>query len=158
VQVVPVQDETGKMPAGIATVVIRGLCRINSHNFLPFRIAPVEQFQQCLMLGFNTQKNVFDLLGGNIVVPFLQLPVHPVYGCFGVIDKGIGFDGIRRPSDCPARIYIPVFGMYIAFHTETRFLSINGYPAKKRNHPVGFLFVSFQVEKNLKCASHTLNF
>jgi hypothetical protein len=57
-QVVPVQDETGKMPAGIATVVIRGLCRVNPHHFLPFRIVPVEQFQQGLAFGFNAKKNV----------------------------------------------------------------------------------------------------
>jgi hypothetical protein len=75
-----------------------------------------------------------------------------------VFDKGIDFDGVRRPSGCLARLYIPMFGIYIAFHSETRFLTGNGYPAKKRNHPVGFLFVSFQVEKNLECATHTLNF
>jgi hypothetical protein len=36
------------------------------------------------MLGFDAEKNIFDFLCGNIVVPFLQFPVHLVYGRFGV--------------------------------------------------------------------------
>jgi hypothetical protein len=157
VQVVPVHDETGKVSAGIATVVIRGLYRIDAYHFLSFRIAPVEQLQQCLVFGFDTEKNVFDFLGGNIVVPFLQFSIYLVYRCFGIIDKGVDFDGVRRPSGCLARLYIPMFGIYIAFHSETRFLSVNGYPAKKRNHTVGFLFVSFHVGTIVKMKKKSMS-
>ena len=39
----------------------------------------------------------------------------------------------------------------------TRFFSINGYPAKKRNHTVGFLFVSFEEKENFKGTSFHKN-
>jgi hypothetical protein len=58
-QVIFVHDEIGKMPAGIATVVICGLYRVNSHHILSFRIAPVKQFQQGLMFGFQCQGKRF---------------------------------------------------------------------------------------------------
>jgi len=48
--------------------------------------------------------------------------------------------------------------MDIAFHTETNFLTINGYPTKKRNSAVGFLFVSFQEKENSKRTFHKLIF
>jgi hypothetical protein len=81
------------------------------------RVALVEQFQQCLVVGFNAQKNVFGLLGGSIVVSFLQLPVHHVCWCFGVVDKCIELEGVSRPPDCPAPVLI---SQYLGFIYDLR--------------------------------------
>jgi hypothetical protein len=43
----------------------------------------------------------------------------------------------------------------VFFHSETRFLAINGYPAEKRYVSISFLFVPFEKKENFECASHT---
>jgi hypothetical protein len=123
----------GYVPADGTVPVKRGFVEIDANLQFSFAVVAVEQFQQSLMSGFDAEKNVFDFFGGNIVVPFLQFSIYLVYSCLCVLDKGIGFDGVRRSSCCPARFHVPVFGIYVAFHPETRFPAINGYPAKKRD-------------------------
>jgi hypothetical protein len=58
VQVVFVHDEVGEMLASTAIAVVCTLYHVNAYQFLSFFVVPVEQFQQCLMFGFDTEKNV----------------------------------------------------------------------------------------------------
>jgi hypothetical protein len=62
----------------------------------------VEQLQQNLPSGFDTRENIFDLLGGNITVAFLQFSIYFIYSRFCVLDKGVGFDGAVRSVALPA--------------------------------------------------------
>jgi hypothetical protein len=142
-QIVFVLKKIGDLPANSEITVIIRLADINAYQVFAFPVMVVEQFKQGLMLLFDTQKDIFDFFGGNVVIPLLQLTIYPVYRRFGVVDKRIDPDGGSRPSGRLARFHVPALGTHIAFHTETHFLTVHRDAAVERNHPVGFLFVSF---------------
>jgi hypothetical protein len=121
----------------------------------PFPVVPVKQFQKRLLFCFCTQNYIPHSFGSNVMVTLLQFTVNPVNRLFSVINKSINVDGFHRSPHRLAGFYISILWVYIAFHTETHLLTINGYPAKKRNQTVCFLFVSFQEKENFKCTSHT---
>jgi hypothetical protein len=111
------------------------------HIPILFFVVFIKDFQQILMSGFDTGENVFDFFGAHAVVMFLQFVTEFINCRFCIVHKFNDLHRFTVSSDGFSRPGIPIFWVHVGFHSEPRFFSVNGDPAKNRDVTVRFLFV-----------------